>query len=235
MSRPPAPPPRSRPQVELRNNLPTCRQSSRKASEVCGWSLALIEEFNPSPRGDGDVSAGRRDGRLCRTDGGEEAPGTGSRDPHAGSAPGLGARDGAGSSGGAAVPLLPAGPGQVGGRAARRSTDRDTGRWQRGRVLASAERRSQSAQPGLSLRDPGFLRRPAPSQLLAAPAPLCSPGGPCPAGEAAPGTALSADTRGQRPRLGRSSPARGRSRRYRPGCGRAGPRPVLQSSGSRCP
>lgn len=67
MSRSPAPPPRSRPQVELRNNLPTCRQSSRKASEVCGWSLALIEEFNPSPQGDGDVSEGRKDGRFRPT------------------------------------------------------------------------------------------------------------------------------------------------------------------------
>lgn len=68
MSRLPPFSPRSRPQVELRNNLPTCQQSSQKASEVCGWSLALIEEFNPSPRGDGDVSEGRKDGRFCSTD-----------------------------------------------------------------------------------------------------------------------------------------------------------------------
>lgn len=190
MSRSPPPPPRSRPQVELRNNLPTCRQSSRKASEVCGWSLALIEEFNPSPRGDGDVSEGRKDGRFCPTD----ARGGGSWHGHLRppTPPRL-LRWGLWAA--FAAPAVAGAAGSASGRRQAKppgcSTDRDTtgaapGRWQRGSGLASAERRSLSPQPGLSLPDPGLLRRPAPSQLLAAPAPLRSPVGlsPTPAGPA---------------------------------------------------
>lgn len=190
MSRSPPPPPRSRPQVELRNNLPTCRQSSRKASEVCGWSLALIEEFNPSPRGDGDVSEGRKDGRFCPTDARRGGSWHGHLRPP--TPPRL-LRWGLWAA--FAAPAVAGAAGSASGRRQAKppgcSTDRHTtgaapGRWQRGSGLASAERRSLSPQPGLSLPDPGLLRRPAPSQLLAAPAPLRSPVGlsPTPAGPA---------------------------------------------------
>lgn len=165
MSRPPAAPPRSRPQVELRNNLPTCRQSSRKASEVCGWSLALIEEFNPSPQGDGDVSERRKDGRFHPTGArgggswhgqlrpprrpGSSAGGSGRRLPlrwgrGAAAASGAWAHRAGGRSCWECL-------GQARGKATRRSTDRDTtaaapGRWQRG--SGSRQRRTSHPGPG---------------------------------------------------------------------------------------